>query len=118
MRNDNRSANNIRNSKKLVHLLRSDFKLMTLTEVILNAVVATQHHTCCQSKHFFGFFIKRTVFIGIRIQVPKSLHYQVILTEDDIIHLLPVIIEFGYEVRHCYRFHKNRKTNWMMVSVT
>jgi hypothetical protein len=104
MRDDNGASDNISHGEYFVQLFRGDPELMTFAEVIFNAIVAAQHHAGYQAKHFLGLFIKRTIFIGISVEVPQPFHYQVILAQYHFVHPRPVVIEIIHQFAHDFLF--------------
>ena len=51
------ATHNIGNRKYFIHLICRYTQIMRFTQMIFNAVIATQHHAGNKAKHFFCFFI-------------------------------------------------------------
>lgn len=96
MRDHDGSPHNISDREDLIYLFCGHTQLMTLAEMIPDTIVAAEDHACHQSKHLFRCFVQSARFVGVRIQIPQTLQYQVILSQDDVIHPLAVFIEFLY----------------------
>lgn len=97
MGDDDGAANNIGYREYLINLICSQSQFMAFAQMILDAIIATQYHAGHQAQHFLGLHVQCSFLIGIGIQVPKALHHQIALAQDDIIHPFPVFIEFVYD---------------------
>jgi hypothetical protein len=94
MRNHDGATNDIGHGKDLIHLIGSHTKFVTLTQVILDAIITTEDHAGHQTKHFLGGLVQCSGIIRVGIQIPKPFKHQVVFAEDDFVHARAVVVEF------------------------
>jgi hypothetical protein len=88
-----RTANNISYCEYFIDFLGAQPQFPAFAQMVFDAVITAQDHAGYKSKHFFGAPVQYPIFVGIRIQIPKSFKYQVVLPQYDFIHFRPVFIE-------------------------
>ena len=94
MGDDNGTTHNVCHGKDLVHLIGRDTLIVAFAKVILDAVVATEHHAGHEAQHFLGAHGQGALGIGIGIEIEEAVDDLILLAEDHLIHLSPVVVEF------------------------
>jgi hypothetical protein len=88
------AAHYVGHSEDFVNFFCGNALFVAFTQVVLDAVVAAEHHTGYQAQHFFCLYRQRAFGIRIRIQVKKPVDDFVVFAEDHLIHFGPVVVEF------------------------
>jgi hypothetical protein len=79
--------------------------------MIFDTIIAAKYHTGNQTQHLFRFNRKSAFSIGIRIQIPKTLDYEVVLFKDHFIHFCTVFIKLLYKIAHGINFKTSNVEN-------
>src|SRR5688572_21368272 len=83
----------------------SETNFLASAEVILDAVIASQHKRTGQPDQLFRLYIERAFLVCIRIQVEETFEDQVIGREDFFVHATAIAVELVYKVhRYCQVF--------------
>jgi hypothetical protein len=88
---------------------------MAFAQMILDAIITSQHHAGHQAQHFLGLDVQCPFLIGIGVEVPQAFHHQIALAQDDIIHPFSVFIEFVYDTHVwvcCAKLQKRIGIGW------
>lgn len=96
VRDANRAADEVSNCKNFKNLVARNAQFVALAEMILDAIIAAQHHRSDQTKHFFGLHIERTFLVSLVVEAPKSFDDFVVVSEDALVHPGAVVVEFFY----------------------
>jgi hypothetical protein len=100
VRDHDTSTNNQRHIETVVELVIVPASIDTLLQVVVDAVIATQHCRCDQAEHFLGFAVKRTVFVGGAIQPEETLDAGVIDVANTFVHALAVQLKLIKTTAH------------------
>src|SRR5689334_1197654 len=82
MWDDNRPADHQRHVERLHHFGFSDARTYALNQVVVDAIVAAQHHRGYQPEQFLRACVQRAVGIGGTVEVEEALDAQVVAAQD------------------------------------
>ena len=94
MRDRDRSAHHQRDIEGVHELFAGHAIGGALSDMISDAVIATQDDRADQTHQLFGSLIQRAVFIGLSIERKKSLDAKVAAVQKFLVHFAAVAIKF------------------------
>jgi hypothetical protein len=99
VRNTDGATHHIGHCENLEDLFGGDIEFMAFAEVILDTIIAAQHHGSYQSEHLLGLHIECSLLIGLVIETPEAFDNLVVLRHQTVVHAGAVIVELFYD-RH------------------